>query len=246
MGDTLLPLLLLCGAASLSSDAWHGGSYLCQSAYAIDEEVRVPTQTYTPQAGDIFLATDQQRWSRAGHWLAGGAGLQHSGIIFTRSNGKPGLLEAGPFNSLKIEILDPCSHMHNHVAAGDRVWIRCRRVPLTWEQSERLTAFAEAQEGKPFALWRMLAQVTPLRYRTPARIYFLGRAHGTRDRYFCSELVMESCCAAGLHDPATARPMCTYPRDLFLGTSTNWYLKQHLDLNEDWYPPARWLELPCD
>jgi hypothetical protein len=218
---------------------------VCQPESVIDAVVRPPTESYTPQAGDIFLATDQQLWARAGHWLAGGAGVHHSGIIFTRSNGRPGLLEAGPFNKLNVEVLDPCTHIRNHVAAGDCVWIRCRRVPLTQEQCERLTAFAEAQEGKPFASWRMLLQVTPFRCRGPIRTWFLGKPHGTRDRYFCSELVMECCCAAGLHDPATARPICTYPRELFLGTSSNWYLNQHLDLQEGWYPPARWLEFPC-
>jgi hypothetical protein len=245
MSSCILSILLVCSAGGDASATPRGGSYLCQAAFAVDNSVRVPTEPYTPQPGDIFLATDQALWARVGHWLAGARGLHHSGIIFLRSNGEPGLLEAGPFNSLKVEILDPCTHMHDHVAAGDQVWIRRRRLPLTPEQSARLTAFAEAQEGKRFAICRMLAQVTPLRYRTPLRIGFLGTAHGNRDRYFCSELVMECCVAAGLHDSATARPVCTYPRDLFFGKSFNWYLNEHLSMDEGWYPPARWLEWPC-
>ena len=78
-----------------------------------------------------------------------------------------------------------------------------------------------------------------------AQIFLVFDRGFLRDRYFCSELVMECCCAAGLHDPATARPICTYPRELFLGTSRNWYLNQHLDLQEGWCPPARWLEFAC-
>jgi hypothetical protein len=245
MGALGLSLLLMGGAASDSPDTLRGGSYLCQSAFVLDSQVRTPTEPCTLQPGDIFLATDQELWARVGHWLAGGAGVHHSGIIFRRSSGELGLLEAGPFNSVKVEILDPCAHMHDHVAAGDVVWIRRRCVPLTAEQSVCLTAFAEAQEGKAFASWRMLAQITPLRGRTPLRIYFCGAAHGNRAKYFCSELVMECCVAAGLHDPETARPKCTYPRDLFFGKSSNWYLDRHLDLNEGWSPPARWLEWPC-
>jgi len=245
MGLFILPLVLLCSGAGDASAAEQGGSYLCQPAFCVDYALRIPTEPYTPQPGDIFLATDQQLWSRVGHWLAGGGGLHPSGIILMRSNGGPALIEAGPFNSLKIAILDPCTHMREHVAAGDRVWIRRRRVPLTPEQSARLTEFAEAQDGKPFAMLRMLAQVTPFRSRSPLRVYFLGTAHGSRDKFFCSELVMESCVAAGLHDPFTARPDSTYPRDLCFGRSINRYLNEHLELDAGWYPPARWLERPC-
>jgi hypothetical protein len=172
--------------------------------------------------------------------MAGGAGVHHSGIIFARSNGGVGLLEAGPFNSLKVETLDPIAHMQDHFSAGDHVWIRQRRVPLTPEQSARLTKFAEAEDGKPFAVWRLMGQVTPFRSRGPIRTWFLGQPHGDRSSYFCSELVMESCAAAKLLDPAALRPAATYPRDLFYDWSFNWYLNGHLHLNKGWYPPALW------
>jgi hypothetical protein len=133
--------------------------------------------------------------------------------------------------------------MMKHVQAGDLAWIRQRRFPLTAEQSGRLTLFAEAQEGKPFAVLRLLAQVTPFRSRGPLRTWFVGTPHGDRRSYFCSELVMESIAAAGLLDPAILRPPCTYPRDLFFGRSFNLYLDRHLPLEADWFPPARWT--PC-
>jgi hypothetical protein len=148
-------------------------------------------------------------------------------------------------NSVQVETLDPLQHMHNHVAAGDRVWVRRRRLPLTPEQSARLTAFAEAQDGKPFAVVRLAAQVTPFRSRGPLRTWFVGGPHGDRRSWFCSELVVECCVAAGLMDPATARPAATYPRDLFFGRSLNLYLDSHLDLEPGWWPPARWAEQPA-
>ena len=176
----------------------------------------------------------------------GAAGVHHSGIIFARSSGGVALLEAGPFNSVKVETLDPIAHMQDHVSAGDHVWIRRRRVPLTPEQSARLTAFAEAQDGKPFAVWRLLGQVTPFRSRGPFRTWFVGRPHGERSSYFCSELVMECCAAAQLLDPSVLRPAATYPRDLFYDWSFNWYLNDHLHLEAGWYPPALWTPTPIN
>jgi hypothetical protein len=219
------------------------GSYLYRPAFTLDDDLRCPAEPYVPQPGDIFLATDQARWARAGHWIAGGAGVHHSGIMFRRSDGRVGLIEAGPFNSVVVEVMGPVEHMSAHVRAGDKVWVRRRRVPLTAEESARLTAFAERQEGKPFAVLRLLGQVTPLRSRGPLRTWFVGGPHGDRDRFFCSELVVELCVAAGLMDCATARPAATYPRDLFFGRSFNLYLDKHLCL-DDWCPPARWAECP--
>jgi len=132
------------------------GSYLYRPAFSLDDVLRMPAECYVPQPGDIFLATDQARWARAGHWVAGGAGVHHSGIVFLRSDGRLGLIEAGPFNSIKVEVMDPIEHMKAHVRAGDKVWVRRRRVPLTPEQSAQLTAFLERQEGKPFAVLRLL------------------------------------------------------------------------------------------
>jgi hypothetical protein len=230
---------LLCAASPAFDKGASEGSYLHGPAFSLDDDLRMPAVPYVPQPGDIFLATDQALWARAGHWIAGGAGVHHSGITFRRSDGRMGLVEAGPFNSVWVEVMDPVEHMRDHVRAGDKVWVRRRRVPLTDWQSAQLTAFLERQEGKPFAVLRLMGQVTPFRSRGPLRTRFVGKAHGNRDEWFCSELVTESCVAARLMDAATARPAATYPRDLFFGRSFNLYLDRHLCLDE-WEPPARW------
>jgi hypothetical protein len=242
MGSFVLSLWCLGWLPAAAPGPEH--SYLCQPAYSLDKLLRGPTEPYVPRPGDIFLATDHERWACVGHWCAGGAGVHHSGIMFQRSDGRMALIEAGPFNSIKVETMDPFEHMHEHVQAGDCVWIRRRCTPLTPEESARLTAFVEAQDGKPFACLRLAAQLSPFRSRGPVRTYFVGKPHGERRSYFCSELVTESLVAAGLLDPTTARPCCTYPRDLFFGRSFNLYLNRHLHLEEGWYPPARWLECP--
>jgi hypothetical protein len=244
MSGVVISCLAIGCLAALKPDSDVGGSYLYQPAYCRDLVIRPPAEPYVPQPGDIFLATDQAYWARLGHWLAGAAGVHHSGLIIARSEGRLALLESGPFNSVRVEIVDWRQHMCEHVQCGDRVWIRRRRCPLTPEQSACLTAFAEAQEGKPFAVLRLIGQVTPFRSRGPLRTYFVGHPHGDRHSYFCCELVMESLVAARLLDPETARPAATYPRDLFYGRSINLYLHHHLDLERDWYPPARWTNCP--
>jgi hypothetical protein len=215
-------------------------SCLYQPASCLDHVLRGPAEPYVPQPGDLFFATDRSLLIRVGHTIVGGAGVHHSGIIFARPDGTLGLIEAGPFNELTTRVLDPYQHTSNHVAAGDRVWVRRRRMPLTPDQSARLTAFASAQEGKPFALARGLSFATPLSRRGLLRTPFVGRPRGDRPRYFCSELVVESLVTAGLMDGATARPSATLPRDLFFGHSDNRYIDRHLNMEPGWYPPARW------
>jgi hypothetical protein len=219
-----------------------GVSYLYQPAFAMDYELRGPAQPYCPQPGDLFFCTNHQMWAKLGHWAAGTAAPQHSGIVIARPDGRLALLEAGPHNRVRCETLDLIPELQSY-AKTERVWIRRRRVPLTAEQSARLTAFALANEGKRFAWVRMVGQLTPFRSRGPVRTQFVGGPHGDRCSYFCSEIVTEACVAAGLLDPCTTRPAATYPRDLFFGRSRNLYLDRHLDLSA-WDPPARWTFCP--
>lgn len=217
-------------------------SYLYQPAFAIDYELRGPAVPYCPQPGDLFLCSGCELWAKVGHWAAGTGAPQHSGIVFARPDGRLALLEGGPHNTLHCRTLDVIPELQSY-AVRERVWIRRRRVPLTAEQSARLTAFARANEGKRFALARLFGQLTPLRSRGPWRTAYVGGPHGDRHSYFCSELVAEACVAAGLLDPATTRPAATYPRDLFFGRSRNPYIDRHLDLSA-WDPPARWTLCP--
>ena len=159
-------------------------------------------------------------------------------------DGELGLIEAGPFDKMRVEVMNPYEHMSQHAAAGDRVWVRRRaECPLTPEQSARLTAFACAQEGKPFALARWFGQLTPLRTRGPIKTWFVGEPRGDRPRWFCSELVMECCVAAGHHGPGDRQALGDLSQRPLLGP-----LLQPLpqlpplsDLAAGWYPPARWL-----
>lgn len=218
-------------------------SYLYQPSYGIDFELRGPTREYAPQPGDIMLSTDGSKFWKIMHNLAGTGHPTHSAIAFARPDGSMAILEGGPHDTLWCRTMDALPHLQSYEDEG-RVWIRRRAVPLSAEQSNRLTEFCLANDGRWFALQRLGWQLTPFRTRGPIRTYFVGHPYGDRRSYFCSELVMEACVAAGIVDAATARPSATYPRDLFLDRSLNPYINQHLKLAPDWDPPARWCSSP--
>lgn len=216
------------------------GSYLHEPAYRLDHCLRGQARAYVPQPGDIMLATDKSLFWSITHDLAFAFEPHNSAIVVARSDGRLGILEAGPNDTLFVRIVDLLPHLQEYEAKG-RVWIRKRREPLTTEESAALTAFAERQDGKRFALLRMGGMLTPIRARGPVRTCFLGKPRGDRDAYYCSELVLEAAVAARLIDRETARPGASYPRDLFFPRSLNPYLARHLNLGLDWEPPARWV-----
>jgi hypothetical protein len=216
------------------------GSYLWQPAYKTDWVLRAPTRPYAPQPGDIVLSTDGSRFWIMMHHLAGTSHPTHSMIVFAMPDGRTGILEGGPHDTMKCRVLDALPHMYSYEAEG-RVWVRRRACPLTPEQSARLTEFCLAADGREFAIGRLARQLTPFRTRGPIRTALVGKPHGlARQEFFCSELVAEACAYAGLLDARTTRPSATYPRDLFMDHSPNPYLNRHLKLAPAWDPPARW------
>lgn len=222
------------------------GSYLYQPAYATDFELRLPARPYEPQPGDLFFSTDGSQFWKLMHNLAGTSHPTHSGIAFRRPDGSMAILEAGPHDTMRINTIDALPHLVSYEQEG-RVWMRRRAAPLTEEQSNRLTEFALMQEGKRFAIARLGQQLLPIRPRGPIKTVFFGKPHGPdRSSYYCAELVMESLVYAGLLDPKTTRPACTYPRDIFMDESLNPYLNKHLKLCPCWDPPARWTSCPAE
>jgi hypothetical protein len=217
-----------------------GAGYLDQPAYAIDRCLRAPQVPYDPQPGDLFFSITNTKIYSAGHRISGAGQPSHCGTIFRRPDGSMAMLEAGTFD---VPVITASDLIPVLVAYDNRepTWIRTRAVPLTEEQSFRLTKAAMAQEGKPFATFRMVRQVTPFRARGPLRTYIMGGPHGPdRRAYYCAELTAEMIVAAGLIDPANARPSATYPSDLFFDESRDRFLNAHFKLCPCWNPPARW------
>ena len=211
--------------------------YLWQPAYALDAVRRGPAIPYEPQPGDMLIMNTWDRAWKASYRLALSGPPTHSAMVFRMPDGRMGMEEAGIGMTLSVEINPLTERMPQYPG---EVYVRRRKVPLTEDQSARLTDFALAVHKKRVPPYRFMAQISPFRTRGPIRTEFIGQPHGVRNGYFCSELVVETCVAAGLLDAKTARPSATYPRDLFYDHSANPYLNRHLNLSSCWHVPALW------
>src|SRR5207244_9598425 len=159
-----------------TAQAETGQAFLYAASFEIEGEPIGNLEAYHPQPGDIFLATDNLWFNKIGHWLAGSGAPHHSGIVVPTRNGGLGILEAGPKNTFGVRLTeDFVGHFAYHENKGERVWIRQRAVPLTPEECERLAEWAAAQDGKWFAAFRLVGQLTPFRSRGPWRSRYLGK-----------------------------------------------------------------------
>jgi hypothetical protein len=216
--------------------------YLYQPAYSLDARPRLPAEAYCPQPGDILLPSHQSLlWSIA-HQIAGTGRPGHSAVVVALPDGTPAVLEAGSARKGAVVVLTP---LRTWLAEyRGKVWCRRRKTPITEDQSARLTEFALLNDKKCYAVLRLVAQLTPFRKRGYYRTTYIGRPHGIRRTYYCSELVLEAMVYAGLLDPETTRPTATYPRDIFFDRSNIPHIDRHLGLACDWHVPAFWTWCP--
>jgi len=237
----------LCAAVCLGDQPQQpAGSYLYQPAYKLDRELRGPVHRYCPQAGDMLFGASDKLTSVLGFALAGSWYPNHNAIVVPRPDGSLAVLEAGLHGQLRkgMVIVDLMETLQTYDQGG-RIWIRARKTPLTREQTARLCEFASNVEGRPTSFIKLYGQITPFRSRGPVRTAFLGHSDPDKKGFYCSELVVEACCYAGLIDTDTARPSATYPRDIFFDHSTNMFVNRSLkDMACGWEPPARWTPCP--
>ena len=236
-----LLVLTLLGAGLLPAADPPEAPYGClyQPAYSLDEKPRPPAEPYEPQPGDL-LFFDDHAWSwQICFYMAGAHRPMHAGIVVRLPDGGLAALEAGYNDTMWIETIPLAGRLPKFKGA---IWVRRRAEPLTEEQSAKLTEFALAATKRLFALHRLIGQLTPFRSRGPIKTFFLGKPHGLRCCFFCSECVMEGCVYAELLDPKTTRPAATYPRDMFFDRSPNIYLNKHLKLAPDWKLPQLWTQ----
>ena len=235
----MLLSLLLCANCLPDLQPEHAGwGYLWQPAFVVDNVRREPTGPYQPQPGDIVLYNSADRVWQVLYRMAFTGPPTHCGIVLCMPDGEMAILEAGAGNRLDVTVM-PLNFPHEGYKG---VYVRQRKVPLTVEQSAQLTDWAMAVCDKRVGVARFPMQLTPFRLRGPVRTEFVGKPRGIRSTYFCSELVVEACVAAGLLDAETCRPGATYPRDLFFDHSNNPYLNRHFNLSDGWLPPALWTE----
>ncbi len=186
-------------------------------------------EAYIPQPGDIILYAHESLRSFFLYSLARTGKPYHAGVVVRLPDGRPAILEAGPYDLISVYLMDALPRLRTHEGT---IWVRRRRVPLTPEQSARLTAFALEQTGKRFALFRVILEATPLRVHGPLRRRLFGSSRIDRQHWFCSELVIASLAVAGVLDPHAIKPNTVYPRDLFYDRPFN--------LKPCWEEPRPW------
>jgi hypothetical protein len=188
---------------------------------------------YAPREGDLIFYDDHSVPWTILFALAGTGPPLHMGIVVKKSDGGMAVLEAGPDDSLKVFLLDLAPRLQDFEG---HITIRRCKVVLTKEKSAALTKFAHAQEGKPYAVLRLLLQGTSFRSRGPVREWFLARTVLDRWSWICSELAVAAGTVAGLFDPRVVRANVTYPADI---------VDNHrFDLRRTWHDPETWNARP--
>lgn len=225
--SAILLLVLTCWSNGLRHGrAAEPSGWLLACADALDG----PCEPYLPQPGDIVLYAHKSLRSRVLYTLARTSKPYHSGIVVHLPDGRPAILEAGPYDYLHVYLLDLLPRLRTQEGP---VWIRRLYQPLTPEESARLTAFALEQTGKRFALFRLMREVTPFRAHGRLHSRWFGSTRIDRRSWFCSELVVAALAVAGRIDPHVLKPNTVYPRDLF---------RDHpFDLKPCWEGPRRWI-----
>jgi hypothetical protein len=186
---------------------------------------------YRPQPGDIVMFDDHNAWTAKIYRSFGTGGPLHAGIVFQKPDGSTAILEAGTNAVRKVFVFDLEPRFKDF---NGTILIRRLRKPLSAEQSKKLTEFTLAQEGKPYALGRLLLQMTPFRPRNAPLSQFLGGTVIHRDRWICSELVIASATVAGVWEHDTYPANAMYPRDLCYDERFD--LSPYYETPWMWYP----------
>jgi hypothetical protein len=194
------------------------------------------SEPYLPSEGDFIFYDDRSVVWTPLFAMAGTGPPLHMGMVVRKTDGGLAVLEAGPDDSVWVKLLDlgpRLKQFHGDFPKGVLSIRRCK-VPLTREKSTALTKFAQAQNGKRYAVLRLLAQGTSLRARGPLEP-LLAKTDLERDSWMCSELSVACGSVAGLLDGNQIRANATYPRDLV-------DYERH-DLGAVWEDAAVWR--PC-
>jgi hypothetical protein len=190
------------------------------------------SQPYIPHEGDlVFFDDNNPVWLALFAWAGTGPPL-HAGIVVKRYNGSLAILEAGPDDTTWVTIQPVAPRLRQfHKDYHGTITIRRCKQDLTRQQSKALTWFAEAQEGKRYAVIRLLLQGTPFRSRGALRERFLAETKLDRWSWICSELVVAAGTVAELF-PDTLKANVTYPLDIVDN-------RRH-DLSDTWQDAEAW------
>jgi hypothetical protein len=190
-------------------------------------------EPYQPREGDILFFDDMSKWWTFLYAIASTAPPFHAGLVVKQPDGTPAVLESGPDDTLHVYVLEASQRLHSFEGV---LQVRRCKVALTPEQSQQLTAFAKAQEGKRYAMWRLLLQGTPCKSRGTLRAKMFAKTYHDRDRWLCAEIVVTGAELMGLLDESQIKGTNTYPLDI---------VDDHMyNLSGTYEPAGYWSPLP--
>lgn len=231
-------LAIPCLFISLSASGWSfppddAAGYLKLDKKSPKGKTESELLRYEPREGDLVFYDDKHvGWTILFAYAGTGPPL-HMGVVVKKADGKLAILEAGPDDTVKVEVLDLDKRLAQFNADfKGTIHIRRCKKELTDEQSKELTKFAEAQAGKRYAVGRLLLQGTPARTRGPVREKVLGGTVLDRDSWICSELAVAAGTVVKLFDPKVVPANAVYPRDLVNN--------ERYDLNANWHDAGLW------
>jgi hypothetical protein len=225
-------LLILLHSAASGQQAGQFGARAIGSLAPLDRSDSTDAP-YVPQAGDLVFFDDFNKLHHLAFKLSGTGGPLHVGMIVARRDGSLALFDitGSTVAFARVSISEMDARLHNFPGM---VLVRQLKQPLTNEQSRDLTNFAYAQEGKRFAMLRVLLQGTPFSARTGLRHALFGHTYFDRHRWFCSEIVIAGCATAGLLNPHAVAGNAVFPRDLAYD--------EMLNLSHLYHSAARWVK----
>ncbi len=230
MLSCMLPTLL---AASLCCGSRPGQpvGYLESVGAGSNGVTATSREPYVPREGDLIFFDDQSKLWEHLYKLGGSAPPFHVGIVVKKPDGSLHVLESGPDDTLHVYLIE----VHHRLRTFKGV-LQIRRCikEVCYEDSVKLTNFALEQEGKRYAMWRLLLQGTPC--RTRGGLNLLGKTHMNRSRWLCAEIVCTGCAIIGTFDGKVIKGTDTYPLDI---------VDDHMyDLSGVYSPAARWVPNP--
>jgi hypothetical protein len=206
-------------------------AYLFKTQDMSDRATTIDGERYRAQPGDILLFDDHSWLTHHVYRFRSTGGPLHAGVVFRKADGSLAILEAGTNAVMKVFVFDLEPRLHSF---DGTILVRRLRKPLDEKQADKLREFALAQEGKPYALGRIVLQLTPFRPRNAPLSHYFGGTVLDRDRWICSELVVASLANAGVWSPDAFPANMMYPRDLCYDERFD--LSPYYELPAMWYP----------
>ncbi|MSR31393.1 MAG: hypothetical protein EXR99_07805 [Gemmataceae bacterium] len=229
---TTLGALVTLSALAFAEPKLISVGYLWHQKSTPGGQEEIQAVPYVPCVGDVLLFDDMSRFWTFLYKIAGTAPPFHAGIVFKKPDGSLAVLESGPDDTLHVFLLDIHPRLHDFEGS---ILIRQTKKVLSQEESKKLTDFAVAQDGKRYAMWRLLLQGTPVRHRGGIKEKILATTYADRSRWLCAEIVVSAGTLVGLFDPAKVKGTTTYPLDMVDDV--------RIDLSATFEPPYYWSSL---